>query len=73
MPHPTETVAVLHPETGLHVALDPAVDYPDDDPLVKTYGWAFAPREDVGKIVESVGIEDATAEPGRKRRITVKK
>lgn len=70
MPHANQVVAVRHPEHDLFVALDPAVDYDDKDVLVKTYPWAFTPVENAGKIVESVTIEDATAEPGRKRRVT---
>lgn len=73
MPHPTEPVAVLHPEHGLHVALDPAVNYADDDILVRTYPWAFTAKEDAGKVVESVKIEQATAAPGEKRSVRVKK
>lgn len=48
------------------VALDPSIDYADDDVLVRAYPWAFAAR-DAAKLVESVAIEQATAEPGQKR------
>lgn len=70
MPHPTTPAAVRHPETGRYVVLDPSVDYPADDVLVKAYAWAFAPREASFEIVESVKIESATAEPGQKRTRT---
>lgn len=69
MPHPNGPYVVRHPEAdGLMVALDPAVDYPKNDPLVKAYPWAFVPLENVGQIVESVPVEQATAAPGEKRR-----
>lgn len=70
MPHPTTPAAVRHPETGRYVVLDPAVDYDPSDSLVKEYAWAFAAREVSGDIVESVAIEAATAEPGKKRTRT---
>lgn len=68
MPYPTHNVAVRHPETGFYESLNPAIDYDPNDPLVKSFPWAFAPREEVvAGIVESVSIEKATAEPGEKR------
>lgn len=67
MPHPTHRTAVRHPDTGFHEALDPAIDYPDDHPLVRAYPWAFAPVETGSGIVESVTVEQATAAPGEKR------
>jgi hypothetical protein len=67
MPHPTTPAAVRHPETGLYVALDPAIDYDPSDPLVAAYRWAFAKVETDRSPVESVSIEDASAEPGKKR------
>ena len=67
MPRPTESVAVRHPEMKFMVALDPAVDYPADDVLVRTYPWAFEKREVKSGVVESVNIESATAAPGEKR------
>lgn len=71
MPHPTEPAVVRHPEVeGIMVALDPAVDYDANDILVKAYPACFAPRDTSGKIVESVSIEKATAEPGQKRTRT---
>lgn len=66
MPRPTEATIVRHPEAPVMVVLDPAVDYDPDDLLVKSYPWAFAPRE-AAKPVESVAIEQATAVPGEKR------
>lgn len=69
MPHPNGVYIVRHPDVdGLMVALDPAVDYPKSDPVVTTYAWAFTPIENVGDIVESVNVEQATAAPGEKRR-----
>jgi len=68
MPHPTVPVVVRHPEAaGVMVALDPAADYDPDDVIVRTYPWAFAPRDTSAGIVESVSIEAATANPGEKR------
>lgn len=71
MPHPTHTVVVRHPEAAsVMVALDPGVDYPADDVLVKTFPQYFAAVEDSGQVIESVKIERATAEPGQKRTRT---
>lgn len=67
MPHPTEPVAVKHPETGQFITLDPAIDYDPSNVLVKAFAWAFVPRNTDPAIVESVVIEKATAEPGEKR------
>lgn len=66
MPHPTVPAVVRHPDTEQFVALNPAVDYAADDPLVVKYPWAFAPLEKAGSA-DSVVIEAASAEPGRKR------
>lgn len=66
MPHPTVAACVKHPETGLFVGLNPAIDYPVEDALVVAYPWAFVPRE-VAEAPESVVIEKASAEPGAKR------
>jgi hypothetical protein len=71
MPHPTVPVAVRHPETSEYVALNPAIDYPDDDVFVKTYPWAFVRQAEKGKR-DSVRIESASAEPGQKRRTRAK-
>lgn len=70
MPHPTTPAIVRHPESVAMVALDPKVDYPADDILVRTFPQFFADLADNGKVVESVTIEQATAEPGRKRTRT---
>ncbi len=67
MPRPTEAIVVRHPEAPVMVTLDPGVDYPAGDILVRTYPWAFASRETKGGVVESVEIEQATAAPGEKR------
>lgn len=69
MPKPSRAVAVRHPVVGNMVALDPGVDYADDDPLVAAYPWAFAEIVDGHRIIESVVVESATARPGEKRRI----
>ena len=37
-----------------------------DDPVVAAYPWAFAPDETPARV-ESVPIESATAEPGKRR------
>lgn len=55
-----EAVAVRHPETGEFVALDLRKRYRSDDPLVTTYGWAFAADND-GEV------EQATRAPGERR------
>lgn len=68
MPHPTHGVIVRHPEAGALVVLDPAVDYDPTDIMVRTYPWAFRPRDTTPGIVESVSIEAATANPGEKRK-----
>ena len=58
MPHPTTPAVVRHPEADMvMVALDPAVDYDPDDILVRTYPWAFAPRDISAAVVESVSVE----------------
>jgi hypothetical protein len=67
MPHPTVPAIVRHPEAGVMVVLDPAVDYDPTDILVRAYPWAFAPRDTTPGVVESVKIEAATAAPGEKR------
>lgn len=67
MPHPTVVVSVRHPEAPVMIALDPSKNYDPSDILVKTYPWAFEPRETGTGIVESVKIEQATAGPGEKR------
>jgi len=70
MPHPTEPVAVRHPETGQFITLDPAIDYDTSNVLVKAYPWAFVARDTSPEIVESVSVEKATAGPGEKRTRT---
>lgn len=67
MPHPSEPVAVRHPEAGAMVVLDPAIDYDPSDVLVKAYPQYFAKRATTTGIIESVAIEKATAAPGEKR------
>lgn len=70
MPHPTIPAVVRHPEAVAMVALDPAIDYPADDVLVKTYPQFFRKIENADKIIDSVSVETATAEPGQKRTRT---
>ena len=67
MPHPTQVVAVRHPQTNVLIALNPAESYDPSDPLVKAYPWAFVPRDTTPGIIESVSVEQATAAPGEKR------
>lgn len=68
MPHPNQPAAVRHPEVpGVMVVLDPAVEYAANDALVSAYPQFFTPISDPGRIIESVSIEAATAEPGQKR------
>jgi hypothetical protein len=69
MPRPTEPVAVRHPETGQFITLDPGTDYESDDLLVKSFPWAFAPKA-APRVVDSVSVEVATAEPGQRRTRT---
>jgi hypothetical protein len=71
MPHPNQPVAVRHPEVeGVMVALDPAVDYDAKDALVQAYPHFFKAIEDPDRIIESVSVEAASAEPGAKRTRT---
>lgn len=75
-----EVVAVRHPEHGQWVTLNPAEPLEDTDPLVREFAWAFATDEQLEAekaerpdgIVESVVIEKATADPGKRRRTTKK-
>jgi len=70
MPHPHSPIAVRHPDApGVMIVLDPATDYDSTDVLVKSYPWAFAPRDTTPGVVESVPIEQATAAPGEKRSV----
>ena len=70
--------ALWNPETGLHETPSPAEQYTDDHPLVKAHRWAFGSDEEIAeeqaaaKLVTSVRIADveqATANPGEKRRV----
>ena len=65
MPHPTEPVAVRHPELGAMVVLDPGTNYDPSDVLVKTFPQFFLPRATGTTVIESVEV--ATANPGEKR------
>lgn len=79
MPHPNQAVAVRHPDLeGTMVALDPGVNYAADDVLVKTFPQFFtetaeaafmAGRTVEGGVIVSVArpVEQATAEPGKRR------
>jgi hypothetical protein len=66
MPRPTEPVAVRHPETEQFIMLDPGVDYPADDILVRTYPGAFEVRTLEVGIVESVSIARPVQKRGRR-------
>jgi hypothetical protein len=68
MPHPTEPVAVRHPDLGAMVVLDPGHDYAPSDVLVKTYPQFFGKGEAGTRVIESVEV--ATADPGQKRTRT---
>lgn len=65
MPNPNAPYVVRHPEGGMLLTLDPAVDYDPADPLVAAYAWAFQPLP--RDVVESIPVEQATARPGEKR------
>lgn len=44
MPRPNQdglNCRFKHPVSGVSCALDPTVEYDDDDPLVKRFPWAF--------------------------------
>lgn len=66
-----EPVAIYDAELGAHVVPKPTDYYDEKDPLVKAHPWAFASDEELSAqpmgIMESVQIEQATAEPGEKR------
>ncbi len=53
--HPNPVV-VSHPLTEQFVTLAKGMEFPDDDPIVKEFRWAFEPP-----------VEQATAAPGEKR------
>lgn len=59
----THTVALSHPDHGGLIVVKRGTDYPSDHALVKTYGWAF----------EQDNVEQATAAPGERRKVTRKK
>ena len=59
----TETVALSHPEHGGLIVVHRGEDYPSDHILVETYGWVF----------EQDNVEQATAAPGERRKVTRKK
>ncbi len=62
MPHPTVPVVVGRVSSA-EAYFEPLGTWFD----VRTYPWAFAPRETGTGVVESVKIETATAAPGEKR------
>lgn len=55
--HPNPVV-VSHPITQQFVTLAKGMEYPDDDPVVREFAWAFA-----------APVESATAAPGEKRSV----
>ena len=59
-------VVVRHPLTDQYVSLTRGQEFDDADPIVAAYPWAFAPDETPARV-ESVPIESATAEPGKRR------
>jgi hypothetical protein len=59
-------VAAAHPITGQFITLARGMEFPDDDPMVTAHAWAFEP-DDAPRFAESVAIETATAEPGKRR------
>lgn len=62
-------VAVLNPETGMHVSPRPGDEYPADHPLVRAYPWLFVDPSvpEVRDEVTEVRIETAAQRPGRRR------
>ncbi len=52
--------SVSHPEHGANVALVPGDAWDSTDPVVKVFRWAF--QTDAAR-----DVEDASADPGRKR------
>lgn len=63
-------VAVLDPETGMHVSPVAGEEYPADHRLVRAYPWLFVdpsePEVREGDATE-VRIETAAQRPGRRR------
>lgn len=57
----------------MYVTLTPGLEFDTNDPFVKDNGWAFESDAEVNperksrSRVTSVRVEDASAEPGRKR------
>jgi hypothetical protein len=45
-------------------------EYDDDDPIVREYPWAFDGAPAGKKSRRSAGVEQATAAPGEKRRLS---
>ncbi len=62
-------VVVVHPDTGMHVALIPGAEFASDHALVRAYPWAFVDPsvpEDRTEIT-AVRVETAAQRPGRRR------
>ena len=59
----TQTVALSHPRHGNLIVVNRGDDYANDHLLVETYPWAF----------EQDNVEQATAAPGERRKVTRKK
>lgn len=65
--HPEQRgVVVLHPQSGSHVAPDPADSYGADHPLVRAYPWLFTADEDATQ--PSPPIETVSMDPSMRVR-----
>lgn len=61
-----QPVAVRHPLTDQYIGVARGMEFDDDDPMVSAHPWLFK-ADDSPTRVESVEIEAATAEPGKRR------
>jgi hypothetical protein len=68
-----EAVALRHPDTGDYIVPRAGQPYPEDDPLVVAFPWAFCTADELAEAhanlepVTEVAIERATARPGERR------
>ena len=60
-------VVVRHPLTDQYISAARGQEFDDNDPMVATYPWLFEDDDSSTDRVESVSIEAATAEPGKRR------
>lgn len=62
-------VVVVHPDTGMHVALVPGEEHRADSVLVRAYPWAFVDPSvpEARSEVTAVRVETAAQRPGRRR------